>query len=101
MKIILASMLFGLSIVSAMAAETKTAPKQMIVRMPIICKGCEGGIRYALKLAPGVTKADVSFAKQQALITYDKKEPKERDIKAVLKKGGYKFKKLERVPVKG
>ncbi len=86
--------LLGLSAISALAAETK--PKQMIVRMPIICKGCEGGIRYALKLVPGVTKADVSFAKQQAVISYDKKEPKEKEIKAVLKKGGYKFTKLEK-----
>ena len=69
---------------------------QSSVIRTVFFQGCEGGIRYALKLVPGVTKADVSFAKQQAVISYDKKEPKEKEIKAVLKKGGYKFTKLEK-----
>ena len=93
-RIFIGTVLLGLNMVSALAAETK--PKQIVVRMPIVCKGCEGGIRYALKLVPGVTKADVSFAKQQAVISYDKQEPKEKAIKAFLKKGGYKFTKLEK-----
>lgn len=54
------------------------------------CAGCEYGVRKVLTRLPGVSKADVSYEKRRALVTYDPGAVTVEKMIAAIQTLGYK-----------
>ena len=59
-------------LLAAFAATLQGATTKTTLRVEgMTCTGCETAVRMVLKKVPGVTSADVSYEKKQAVVTYD------------------------------
>jgi copper chaperone CopZ len=79
--------------VSARALPTAAAAEQLeTVRLKVVgmtCGGCVISTRKVLTRLPGVTKADVSYEKGEALVTYDPGKVTIAQMVAAVKTLGY------------
>ena len=53
------------------------------------CEGCVGTVTNAVEAVPGVTKADVSLEKNEAVVTADPEEATAENIVAAIREAGY------------
>lgn len=53
------------------------------------CEACARGIAAELKLIPGVTVADVSFAKKLAVVGYDTQRVRQAQLVRAIREAGY------------
>jgi len=54
------------------------------------CGGCVNAVKTALEKVPGVTKADVSLEKNEAVVTYEKGKTTPEDLVKAVEKAGFK-----------
>lgn len=59
------------------------------------CASCAGIIERSLKKVPGVSEANVNFAAEKAVITYDGRRAQAADLIAAVKKVGYKAEEVD------
>ncbi len=77
---------------AARAAQAPAAAQPKTVRFKVAgmtCGGCVLGTRKALTRLPGVTKADVSYEKGEAVVTYDPAKVTVAQMVAAVKTLGY------------
>ena len=61
-----------LALAVAFAAPALAAPQTVILAVPgMTCAACPFTVKQALSKVKGVTKADVSFEKKQAVVSFD------------------------------
>lgn len=53
------------------------------------CAGCSAGAAAALKRVPGVTSAEVSLERGEAVVEYDEKKAAPGDLRAAVEKAGF------------
>lgn len=76
------------SAIAAPAAVTGTKTARLKVA-GMTCGGCVIGTRKVLTRLPGVTKADVSYARGEAIVTYDPAKVTVAQMIAAVKTLGY------------
>jgi copper chaperone CopZ len=75
---------------SASAAQPPSASQTVTFAVKgMTCAGCVLGTRKVLTRLPGVTKADVSYEKGTAVVTYDPTKVTEAQMVAAIKSLGY------------
>jgi len=68
---------------------TATLDVKLSVR-GMTCGGCVNAVKAALERVPGVTKADVSLEKNEAVVTYEKGKATPEDLIKAVEKAGFK-----------
>lgn len=64
--------LFALSLLAAAAQPAGAAPQTVTLSVPDMdCSTCPITVRKALTNVPGVTRAEASLERKQAIVTYD------------------------------
>lgn len=54
------------------------------------CNGCRAGVESALRRVPGVTKAEVSLERAEAVVEHDEKTAAPETLRAAVAKAGFK-----------
>ena len=68
---------------------TATLDVKLSVR-GMTCGGCVNAVKAALERVPGVTRADVSLEKNEAVVTYEKGKTTPEDLVKAVEKAGFK-----------
>ncbi|MBT8507831.1 hypothetical protein AZH53_05295 [Methanomicrobiaceae archaeon CYW5] len=55
----------------------------------MVCDGCVAAVKAALESVPGVTSAEVSLDKNQALVRYDPSQASKDDFRRAVEAAGY------------
>lgn len=81
---------------SAVSAQQQVPQKQIApqaVSVPVdgmICQVCAGTVKSTLKKIDGVTDAEISLEKRQAVIHYDERKVSLNQLTRAIKDAGYK-----------
>lgn len=73
----------------AEAAQTTGSRKLQLSLSGMHCSSCAGIIERSLKKVPGVAQANVNFAAEKAVITFDAAQAQPAQLIAAVKKAGY------------
>ena len=84
---VLSIVLFLLISAVAVLAVTRTST----IRIEgMDCKGCSSSVEKALKATPGVSKAEVSLERKEAVVEYDDEKVTEARLREVIDDTGFK-----------
>lgn len=76
---------------SAAAVAARLNTERVVVAIEgMVCDNCARGIKAMLKRTPGVTAAEVSFEKSEAVVDYDTERTSREKIVEAIAKMGYK-----------
>ena len=77
--------------VSAAAWSARVNTERVVIAIEgMSCDNCARGIKAMLKRTPGVTAAEVSFEKREAVVDYDTERTTREKIVEVISNMGYK-----------
>jgi len=84
------------AVVTLLATAVWAAPQTVTLSVPTMnCPVCPVTVKKALRKVPGVTQADVSLEKHQAMVTYDDAKTSVEALTRATKNAGYPSTPLE------